>query len=421
MPEDDPQPRIYVAGCVTDATGMNCAPGAVAVARGRILAAGEVEQVVEAAGSEAQRVDLPDRLLVPGLVNAHVHLELTGVGYQPYDGDFTAWLRRIRSHFPDPTDPLSEANARHFAESARAGAELSRAAGVTTVGDISRFESVRQAVAAAGVRGVSFCELFGVGEPFDEPALRQLHELAEGNRRIGDLAVGAQPHAPYSAGRRLYGAAAESGLPVATHLAESGDELKFVATGGGRFRELLESIGKWHDTFAEDYCHGLTPVQWMKPDLERTPWLLAHCNYVTDEDIELLAGTGASVAYCPRASEYFGHRLHRYMELLEAGVNVCLGTDSIVCHGTLSIVDEMRRLHRRDKADPRTLLAMATTHGAAALGLDGMDARLAPGSPARMAAIGYDPADATDALEQVLRSRTPADITLIDPLAEATP
>jgi cytosine/adenosine deaminase-related metal-dependent hydrolase len=135
---------------------------------------------------------------------------------------------------------------------------------------------------------------------------------------------------------------------------------------------------------------------------------------VTDADIELLARTGASVAYCPRASEYFGHRLHRYMEMLEAGVNVCLGTDSIICHGTLSIVDEMRRLHRRDKADPHMLLAMATTRGAAALGLDHAQATLTPGAPARLVAIGYDPTEPAEALRQVLRSRKPAVIELID-------
>ncbi len=249
-----------------------------------------------------------------------------------------------------------------------------------------------------------------MGAPFDEPALRHIARLApEPGTRGNACRMGLQPHAPYSAGRRVFAAATHSGLPLSTHLAESPAELEFVATGGGPFRALLQGIGKWDETFAADYNAGLTPVRWMKPHLEQAHWLCAHCNYVTDDDIDLLASTGASVAYCPRASEYFRHKPHRYLEMLDAGVNVCLGTDSIICHGTLSVLDEMRRLHRRDKTDPRKLLGMATVNGWKALGVD-----------AALPWIGvrYDPSEPGDALAQVLRSREPADIQWVHPTTE---
>ena len=99
----------------------------------------------------------------------------------------------------------------------------------------------------------------------------------------------------------------------------------------------------------------------------RTTFVAAHCNYVDDQAIRLLKLCEISVAYCPRASNYFGHQNHRYLEMIDAGVNVCLGTDSIICHGTLSILDEMRFLYQRDKCNPEILLKMATVNGLRAL------------------------------------------------------
>src|SRR5690606_17270088 len=119
------------------------------------------------------------------------------------------------------------------------------------------------------------------------------------------------------------------------------------------------------------------PIDRLAPRLREQPWLLAHCNEVQDTHITLLAECGASVAYCPIASEYFGHPhrgVHRYRDMLDADVNVCLGTDSIVCQPAgepqpLGIFAQMRRLHRRDGTDPATLLAMATINGIKALDL----------------------------------------------------
>ena len=168
------------------------------------------------------------------------------------------------------------------------------------------------------------------------------------------------------------------------------------------FRALLQSLGKWSPEFAAHYGRGLSPVQWMEPYLRRAPWLLAHCNYVSDDDITLLAETGASVAYCPIASEYFGHDNHRYRDMLDAGVNVCQGTDSIVCQPAnkpqpLGILPQMRRLYQRDQTDPALLLRMATAHGQRALARQG-------GTDVLMA-VPFDAAEPTDPLTQTLQRR----------------
>lgn len=396
----------YEAGAIRDAAGRTARPGVVAVEGGRIVAAGSAGEVRRAAGKADRRVALPDRLLVPGLVNAHAHLELTDIGPRPNPGDFIAWVRMVMAE--RPTDAAARGAA------VRRGAAMSRGSGVLRVGDIGA-AAEPGVLREAGVDGVSFGELFGVGPPWDGEAI----EAARGT--AASAGMGWQPHAPYSAGPGVYEAAALSGAAVATHLAETRAELAFVAGARGPFRELLEGLGKWDDSFAGVYTGGLSPVGWLLSEagpcgeaVHRRRWLCAHCNYVDEADVALLAARGASVAYCPRASEYFGHVGHRYRDMLEAGVNVCLGTDSIVCHGTLGVIDEMRRLHERDGVDPATLLAMGTVNGARALGLAGEAGAFEPGAGPGIAALRFDPDEREDAWAQVLRRGSPIDAQILE-------
>ncbi len=154
-----------------DAGGVQACPGAVALGPGGVIAAGSVDAVARQAGPHALRVDRPNTLLLPGLVNAHCHLELAAIGPQPYRGDFVDWIMMLRSGWPDPADPLSPANARYFGDAAEQAAWRSLEAGVMTVGDITRHDRVIEAVGRSGLRGVGFVELFGMGPPWDEPAL----------------------------------------------------------------------------------------------------------------------------------------------------------------------------------------------------------------------------------------------------------
>ncbi|MEM9790684.1 MAG: amidohydrolase family protein [Planctomycetota bacterium] len=349
-----------------------------------------------------------DRLLLPAMVNAHAHLELHRIGPRPYDPDagFAGWVEMLREHWPGEGDPMKRVrDTGWMVDAARAAAQASLGQGVTHVGDIAHAVEVVRAWQAEGLGGVGYLEMFGLGPPFDAPA-RGVLKAAQGAARAG-VDVGLQPHAPYSAGPTVFDAASRAALRLSTHLAETPDELAFVAKATGPFRDLLERIGKWRPEFAASYTRGLTPIGWMRPYLEHRPWLLAHANYLTDEDIDTLAGlpehARASVVYCPIASEYFGHRRHRYRDLIEADINVCLGTDSVVCQPTdeaqpYAVLPQMRRLYRRDGTDPATLVRMATVNGAQALGLSGLDFT----TPRSWIAI--DAEDPTCPLEQVLRS-----------------
>ena len=140
-------------------------------------------------------------------------------------------------------------------------------------------------------------------------------------------------------------------------------------------RTLPDALGVLDDDALADFGRGKRPIAHLADALRARPWLLAHVCDASDDEIALLAETNASVAYCPRSSSYFAHHAelgpHRYRDMLAAGVNVCLGTDSIVNlppaergAPTLGVLDEMRFLSQRDHTDPRTLLAMGTVKAA---------------------------------------------------------
>lgn len=411
---------IIHAGAARDALGVRARPAMLVLEAGRIVYAGEPDDREARKVDQPRVIHLPDRLILPALVNAHAHLDLTHVGPRPYPGDFVEWLRMVIAERPKPDEGGAIVEAVH------AGLALSRQGGVGFIGDIAgtplAATARQQAPPDERIPGVSYLECFGIGAA-QEAAARNLR------RQIDDLKfetsvpahergviLGIQPHAPYSAGLELYKAAAKlsrsRAYRLATHLAESLEEIEIVVEAGGPLANLLRDLGKWDDSIRPT---GLHPVDHLEPLLRHARWLLAHCNYVEDRHIELLAHSGASVAYCPIASEYFGHRHHRYREMLEAGVNVCLGTDSIICQPlesgplALSILPQMRRLYRRDGADPDTLLAMATTRGLAAMAIDQRLASLLPQAPADLIALAFDPDDPRDPLEQVLRHDVPVE------------
>ena len=374
-----------VAGFGPYGFGPDSQPGAILVDRGRVIAAGAAADIEAAYAGEWARVDdYPDLLILPGLVNAHCHLELTDVGPLPNPGTFVGWIGQLRRQ-------TSEWDPDRFAMSARSGAAAARQAGTDSIGDIASFDGAAKIRREAGLGGCSFLELFGLGSPWDEVA----------KRRLGQAADGFEPHAPYSAGREIFRLASESDRPSACHLAETPEECRFIADGDGPFLELLRAMGKWSDEFAAGYGQGLSPVQWAEPFLRRKPWLLAHVNYATDADIAILADTGSSVAYCPIASEYFGHENHRYREMLEAGINVCLGTDSVVCQPPyaaqpMGMLQQIRHLHRRDATPASTLLKLATINGHRAL--------IRQPKIARLAGVTFDPGSDLPPLDQVMRS-----------------
>jgi cytosine/adenosine deaminase-related metal-dependent hydrolase len=358
-----------------------------------------------------RRVSLPAHLLMPGLVNAHTHLDLSHIGPAPHDpGEgFVRWVEHIRANRRDTPDTI--------AESVRLGVDLSLAGGTVAVGDIAGAPKARLTHTAARVlgqsrlAGVSFLEFFGIGrsaagaveqlDRFVRETLPGLRSELEGT----PVRVGFQPHAPNTVDLGVYRWAAalavRHALPLSTHLAETPEERAFIAHAAGPQRAMLEGFGLWDDSVLHHIGRGQHPVAHLARLLRDHRVLCAHVNDAPDEAIGVLADTRTPVVYCPRASAYFGAESHfgphRYRDMLDAGVRVCLGTDSIVNLDTpdrISVLDDMRLLHHRDATDARILLRMGTIHGAEALGLDPAAVTLRPGPLAGLLAVpvsGPDP------------------------------
>lgn len=409
---------VYRAAAVKDAGRIDARPGAVMVRHGRVIAAGQLDHLPRRYLKQARFVDLPDSLLMPAMVNAHAHLDLSDIGPVPYNGDFIDWLRQAIDQRPQTYETIAAAVHR--------GLAMSRTAGVGFLGDIAgsihAIHARRHAPQAMRLVGVSYLECFGHG-PNQKTNLEQAAMLLDDLSFETDVpgidrggVLGLSPHAPYSAGLDLYNEAVKLGqrriYRLTTHLAESPEELEFVKNAAGPFAEMLQAMGKWQPSIQPT---GLHPVNWLEPALKRGRWLLAHANYLDDEHIGILQRTGTSVVYCPIASDYFGHRNHRYRDLLEAGVNVCLGTDSILCQPAeepqpMSILAQMRYLYRRDNTDPDLLLAMATTHGMIGMELSEYEATLQKGSHALLAKVTINPDDGKPPLVQALEGNQPCEI-----------
>lgn len=376
------EPRLYHAAAAADAKGVLAAPAALLAepdAQGvRILAIGAIDEVSHhPAAAKLTPHHLGEVVLIPGLVNCHTHLDLTHVGPRDFDpnAEFRIWLDMVLAE--------RRQDAQGIADSVALGVARSESGGVTAIADIAgiaRREAV-EALRNSAMVGVSFLEFFGMGQR-QEASIASMRSVVESSAPHPRIRLGIQPHAPYSAGLRVFKATAEIsralGVPVSTHLAESIAEREFITLGTGPMRGLIERLGIWDDSILDEVGHGRTPTQHLSPSLAIAPFLVAHCNDCSDSDIDLLARTGTTLAYCPRSSEYFGHHLrfgpHRFRDMMNAGVRVVLGTDSIINtppehEDRLTPLDDARLLRSRDSMDPRTLIRMMTTDAATALGL----------------------------------------------------
>jgi cytosine/adenosine deaminase-related metal-dependent hydrolase len=331
---------ILAADWVVPMDGPPIADGCIEVEDGRIVAV--------AHGGEGER--FRNAVILPGLVNAHTHLEYTAMAGFGDGLPFTPWIadhiRRKDTQAPD--DLLDQA---------RAGAAACLAGGVTTVADCCYAGTVARAAAEAGLRAIVYLEGFSIWEGLEGRIEAALDALP-----VSELVTaGVSPHAPFTVTHEDYamliGLARRRGLPVATHLLESARETEHLDA----FRDVLGP-----DTVA------------------------IHAVLVNDGDIAILAELDIPVAHCPRSNALLGCGVARLTELLDAGVRVGLGTDSPSSAIDFDMWAEMRtaimlqraRTARADALSARTALELATTRAAAAIGLADSVGSLTPGKAA---------------------------------------
>jgi cytosine/adenosine deaminase-related metal-dependent hydrolase len=296
------------------------------------------------------------------------------------------------------------------------------AGGTTCVADVSHASLAWPALAGSPLRRLCFAEALGRGAMAREAWARLVRSLADLPEADDRQWFGLSPHAPYSTAPAMYRLtarlAATRGWPMCTHLAETGDEREFLRHGSGPLADWARRRGLIAPRFRGEGggpMEFLSKTHFFQPQQHNnTPRLLIHGQDVTDSEIDAIARAGTSVVVCPGCAEFFGRPPHRYADMLAAGVNVALGTDSLASNDALDMLAEMRRLRRQFRVDNATILRMATTNGAAAIGRPDLG-RLAPGLPADVILVPIGDADVTngDPLEHILTSNTRVAETII--------
>ncbi|HEX5385588.1 MAG TPA: amidohydrolase family protein [Gemmatimonadales bacterium] len=387
------------AGWALPVEGSPIAQAAVLIdPDGRIARVGPEAEVPAPPDVPASRH--PDAVLVPGLVNVHTHLELTGLGGEVDDAEFAEWIRHLRerkaARAPDA-----------WAEAARRGVADCWAGGVTTVADTGDSGAVIRALAELGGTGIAYQEVFG---PHPEQCATSLAALVESVTRSSRFAservrIGVSPHAPYTVSGPLYSGTAAwargAGLPIAVHLAESPAETQLLRGAAGPFAEAWRRRG-----IPAPAQPGCSPVAWLERHGVLGPDTLAiHVVQVDADDIARLARAGSAVAHCPRSNRRHGHGAAPLGRLLAAGLRVGLGTDSEVSVGALDLLAEARAARELAGLSADGALELATLGGARALGLEGEIGSLLPGKWGDIAAVRVEPGTADSLAERVLESR----------------
>jgi cytosine/adenosine deaminase-related metal-dependent hydrolase len=355
--------------------------------RATVTIQGERIIAVEPYGARRPDVDFGDAAIVPGFVNAHTHLDLTGLrGLAPPTPDFTAWLRLVIAHRRTRTPEQVHADV-------RAGLAESLRYGTTLLGDISGDGGSWEVLATAPLRAVVFREILGLPNERAAQALDAARRWLESTPATPTCRPGLSPHAPYSVRQTLIAQTAllarERHCPLAVHLAESVAELDLLHRRKGPFVVFLRELGVWDAKGLAD-----STSQVMKLCDQRVPKLFIHGNHLAPS---ARVPRNSTVVYCPRTHAAFGHPPHQFREFLKRGVRVALGTDSLASNPDLDLFAEARFLHHLyPDIDGATLLRMATLSGAEALGWQDETGSLEVGKSADMVVLPISPQAVND-------------------------
>ena len=372
--------------------------GVVTISGERIVAVGK-------RAPEGGVEDLGNVAILPGLVNAHTHLEFSQLTepLSPPGIPFVDWIRLVIKHFRRGTGPSSEA--------VREGLRQCLRLGTTTLGEIAQPGRPVDGYAAAPPDVTVFVELIAPTPERIDPLLELAARHIDAAERSGRWRPGLSPHAPYSVLPRLLDFAvslsADRGVPLAFHLAESREELELLRSGSGPFRDLLDKLGTCDPGL---FTPGTRPLDYLRKLAPAHRTLVIHGNYLDDEEIGLLGGRAdrMSVVYCPRTHAHFAHPPYPLARMLSAGVNVALGTDSRASSPDLSVLAEMRFVAaKHPSVDRHAVLELATIRAARALGREHEVGSLQPGKFADLAIVPLPDRQATDPHDLLFDSQEP--------------
>src|SRR5881398_485730 len=380
MPQGSQRRMIVRARVVVTMDGPPIKNGAVVISGNRIVDIGTFPEI-SGRHSGQELVDLGEQALLPGLINAHCHLDYTCLrGKISPQKSFTDWIRAINTEKAklSPKDYLASMNE-GFAEAKNFG--------TTTIANLTAFPDLISQIEAP-IRTWWFAELIDVRAPDrgSEIADRALESLQPAHNS------GLAPHALFTASADLYRRcqeiAPQRNILLTTHLAESHEEMKMFHDASGLLYEFMKNIGR-----PMEHCGNETPLESFVGALGNRPipqWIVAHLNELTERDFELLERSTRQfhIVNCPRSHDYFKHSHFPFERLRSLGFNICLGTDSLASNEDLSLFAEMRAFQRREPAiSPEEIVKMVTVKPAMALHQEKMIGRIRPGFCADLIAV----------------------------------
>ena len=396
----------YHAAWILPITGPPIRDGWVDVEDGLVTGVGSGEDRKPPSSSE---VTLGSSLVLPGLVNAHTHLELSGLhGRVPPADSMPSWARDVLARTADGDPDLAAIDA---------AAALAYRSGTALVGDISNTLESVDPLRRSPMDGVVFKEVLGFNERSPNELLRRT--LAELDRHQGEgprLSLAA--HAPYSVSPALFFALREAADthaigPLSVHVAESVAELEFLRSGTGPWREILEERGRWDDAWApadDGPIAYLDRLGWVRGDT-----LMVHGVQLTAGELDRLAAAGTTLVACPRSNRWTGAGTPPMDRFYASGVRVALGTDSLASAADLNLFAEVHEVRRLAPQVPASeVLRSATLYGAEALGFGGRFGAIEVGYQAALIAVSGATA-ADDVEEYLVGGIQPGQVTWLVP------
>lgn len=408
---------IIRARIVVTMDGAPIENGAAAVSGNRIVDVGRFDDVKTR--NAGNTVDVGEQALLPGLINAHCHLDYTCLrGKIPAQKSFADWIKGIN-------EKKSELSPKNYVTSITEGFEEAKRFGTTAVANLTAFPELISQVQSP-IRTWWFAELIDIRAP--ERANELVDSALEALKQTSSW--GLAPHTLFTASsnlfRRCENIARRDNVLLTTHLAESREEMEMFRHASGPLHEFVKSIGR-----PMDDCGGKTPLERFldligsggSPNRPRTIevnrpyafWIVVHLNELTESDFDLLERLNPKfhVVHCPRSHDYFGHRPFAFDRLRSLGFNICLGTDSLASNETLRLFDEMQAFQKNfPRVSPEEILQMATVNPARALRYENALGRIRPGFGADLIAVPCS--GSTYIFEQIIACDAPVRWTMVN-------
>ncbi|QER42773.1 amidohydrolase family protein [Thermodesulfobacterium sp. TA1] len=341
--------------------------GAVEIKEGKIVRVGKFSDLFKET-SQAKLIDFGETIILPCLANLHTHLELTSFRFRIRpSGSFFGWVKQVIK-LKEETSPVE------LKEGAKLGLSELWREGVGIIGEVTNSGLTLDLVCQTPLYGYIFREIIGFKGGVK---LQPLEDYFSKNR----IKTTYSAHAPYTVSPLLLQAikayTKKRNQIFAIHCGESKEEVEFLKTGEGAIKNLLKERGQWNESFCSP---GLSPVKYLASlNLLDEKTLLVHLVQLEKEDLEVLKRHKPKVCVCPRSNLFTGVGLPNLPLLLEAGLEIGIGTDSLASNTSLSVWEELKTLYSAfPDIPPEIFIRMATLNGAKILGYENLGA-ICPG------------------------------------------